>query len=157
VSQQEPDHLGLFANLGERAEFERRKVEHEDMVLDHRLSWLTTSQSILGTAYILRFTACVPYVIRIVLPAIALATCVLFHKGIRAAISASKAVTSRWDQDFAHHKGELLADPSRREQGWAPAKVVPVLLIVIWAFAVGYESLNLDCGVHHRECVECEG
>ena len=49
VKEREPEDGSLFADLGQRADFERRKVEHEDTVLDHRLSWLTTSQSIFAT------------------------------------------------------------------------------------------------------------
>jgi hypothetical protein len=156
VNEQEPDDRGLFANLGERAEFERRKVEHEDMVLDHRLSWLTTSQSIFATAYVLRFTTCVPGEIRIALPAIAFVTCVLFNVGIRAAIAASRQVTTCWDNTHERHKGELLAHPGKRERGWWPAKTVPFFLMAVWLAALSFEIGHGDCGVHPDKCVKCD-
>ena len=140
----EPENAdgSLFSNLGQRAEFERRKVEHEDTVLDHRLSWLTTSQSILATAYVLRFTQSVPWGVRLALPAMALITCVLFNVGIQAAMSASRTVVARWDGSYEDHRGELLADPDMRERGWVPAKTVPGVLILAWAVALLVEIIR---------------
>jgi hypothetical protein len=81
----------------------------------------------------------VPWQVRLALPVIALATCLLFYAGIWAAILASRAVDARWDLTYPQHAGELLARERTRNWGWAPAVVVPLVLIGAWVGALCIE------------------
>jgi hypothetical protein len=135
----------LFPDDSDAARFERAKIEHEDDLVNQRLSWLTTSQAIFFAAYVFGFskTQNWPTVFRRALPPLALLTCAAFYVGLIAAMKAATIVRENWDQKFEQYEdyqGALLAGSEwTRKSGRVPARVVPLLFMVAWFFAVVYD------------------
>lgn len=139
----------LFTDDSDAARFERAKIEHEDDLVNHRLSWLTTSQAIFFAAYVFGFskTPNWPTTFRRALPPLALLTCAAFYVGLIAAMHAATIVSTNWDKKFHQHKDyrdALLAGSKRtRWSGRVPASVVPLLFIGAWITAIVYDFLYL--------------
>jgi len=130
----------------EQAIFERGKIQHEDELVNHRLSWLTTSQAIFVTAYVLGFTDrnTIPTALHVGIPILALCTCALFSLGIMSAIRASQVIEKQWDTYHADHVGVLMAGtPLTRRYGLLCASLVAPVFIATWLGALIYEALDL--------------
>lgn len=126
----------------EEALFEREKIRHEDELLDHRVSWLTTSAAIFITAYVLRFSGgnTMPGPLRVGIPFLGLCTCVLFYMGIKAAIDASVDIERQWNEEHPEYPGVLLAGtPKTRKRGLRSAKFVAPMFAVAWFGTLIYE------------------
>jgi hypothetical protein len=135
----------LFNNDSDAACFERAKIEHEDDLVNHRLSWLTTSQAIFFAAYVFGFskTPNWPSAFRRALPPLALLTCAAFYVGLIAAMRAANIVRENWDKKFHQYedyRDALLAGSEvTRKSGRVPATVVPLLFIGAWICTIVYD------------------
>jgi hypothetical protein len=130
----------------QEALFERAKIQHEDEVLNHRLSWLTTSSAIFVTAYVLRFADgnTMPTVVHLGIPLLALCTCVSFHVGIWAATVASLDIEREWNKGHPEYRDALLGGTAAtRIGGLWPARFVAPTFIVAWLAALLYEVKEL--------------
>jgi hypothetical protein len=130
----------------EEASFEREKIRHEDEVLNHRLSWLTTSAAIFVTAYVIGFADGngMPSLVHVGIPLLALLTCLQFHVGIKAAIDASQDIERQWNKWHPEYRDVLLGGTARtRERGLWAARFVAPTFVVAWVVALGYEIFQL--------------
>jgi hypothetical protein len=139
-----PDEKELFERPQDEAEFQREKIMHENDLLNHRLSWLTTSQSIFFAAYVFAFSSLrdFPVAFRRALPAIAILTCLSFFVGMVAALFATKHIREKWTDRFPGrgYEDALFAGKSwTRWAGNVPPWTVPPLFIVAWACAMWYD------------------
>jgi hypothetical protein len=134
----------LFTD-SDAARFERAKIEHEDDLVNQRLSWLTTSQAIFFAAYVFGFskTPNWPSVFRRALPPLAILTCAAFYVGLIAAMHAATIVRTNWNKKFQQYddyRDALLAGSEwTRRSGRVPAGVVPLLFMVAWICAIVYD------------------
>src|SRR4051812_37263195 len=89
---------GFFVDPVAELAWVRGKLEHEDTLVDHRLSWLTTSQAFLAAAYIIRFTqgSTAPAGVEIAVPVIGIASSLCIYLSIHAALTAYKTMRLTW-------------------------------------------------------------
>jgi hypothetical protein len=130
----------------DEAAFERDKIRHEDEVLNHRLSWLTTSAAIFVTAYVIGFADGngMPTLVRLGIPLLALSTCLQFHVGIKAAIDASQDIETHWNEWHPEYPDVLLGGtPETRDRGLRAARFVAPTFVLAWVVALGYEVSQL--------------
>jgi hypothetical protein len=124
----------------------RRQIEHEDMLIVNRLSWLVASQSFLFTGYAILLNG--PTQLRSVtfeshgtllmkiIPVLAISTCVLIYLGICGGIG----VMADLRRDLARHHGAL-GDLRPPVQGTSPTLFLghcaplglPPIFAVAWA------------------------
>jgi hypothetical protein len=130
----------------------RRQIEHEDMLIVNRLSWLVASQSFLFTGYAIILNG--PTQVRLpayaahgewllkIIPVLAISTCVLIYLGICGGIW----VMSLLRRELARHHATLgnLRPPI---QGKAPTILLghcaPLCLPLIFAVAGGVQFFIL--------------
>lgn len=138
-------------------EHARNFIQHEDNLIDHRLTWLATSQSIFFAGYVLQFTAeeksPPPSFLKAGIPLFGIVSCLLVYASIFAALMA-------WDnahRAYLRHTGTrpLLdetdaAPPGEPEAcerfqlpltpgtfvtdklGYLPPRALPLLFLVGW-------------------------
>jgi hypothetical protein len=136
------EYRGFFPDGGAELAWVRRKIEHEDILVDHRLSWLTTSQAFLAAVYVIRFNeaSTAPFGVEVAVPVIGIASSVCIFVSIRAALRAYKEMQRRWCCAHPGRETVLLADaPHTLKKGNTAAQRLPFLFIVAWLAALGYE------------------
>ena len=148
ITAHPPDEKELFERAQDEAEFQRAKIMHENDLLNHRLSWLTTSQSIFFAAYVFAFSSLktFPVVFRHALPLIAILTCLSFFVGMIAALFATKHIREKWTDKFpgrGYENALFAGEPWTRWAGNVPPWIVPPLFIVAWAYAMWYDITKL--------------
>jgi hypothetical protein len=129
----------------------RRKIEHEDMLIVERVSWLLTSEAFLFVAYIILFTVprerlfLSPHLKELFLfiPIVALVCDVVASMSIGAAISAYYTATKDfevYDDAFrtAHPewgcRENLTPNRTTRKLGKTAAVSVPLILFGAWGW-----------------------
>ena len=136
---------GFFADAAAELACVRGKLEHEDTLIDHRLSWLTTSQAFLAAAYMIRFTqgSTAPVGVEIAVPVIGIASSVCIYLSIHAALTAYKTMRITWCRSHPGAEAILLADERTLSPGNAAARLLPFIFIAAWTAAFGYEIAAL--------------
>jgi len=104
----------------------RSNIEHEDDLINHRLSWLLIAQSFLLGACVA--AANTPIVVRVV----GIATCATTYISLLAAIasirSLRRACQNRIPADFP----SIVGDPPLHTMGLVGPLTVPIIFVVAW-------------------------
>jgi hypothetical protein len=133
-SLREPDPL----------EWARRKLEHEDSLVSHRMSWLMQSEAFLVAAYALQFTttsADIPKYLGEVIACGGLLSSLLTYSSILAGMSAHRRTRDAFVTK--HGRRDLLMAGTKRSDllGWFSSGLIPPLWCIAWIGALLYETL----------------
>ena len=111
----------------------RERLQHEDDLVNHRLAWLTTAQSIFVAAFVIQFAVAeenaVPRYLQIGIPLVGLVSSMLIWGSVIAAILVWRAIV-RVDPSLKPGTGLT------RFFGFLPAVLVPALFIIGWLWAL---------------------
>lgn len=108
---------------------ERDRLKHEDDLVNQRLAWLTTAQSIFAAAFVIQFTSPnVPSYLQVGIPLVGLLSSVLIWVSVLAAISA-------WTGIVKKHPSLKPGTTATRVFGFLPAVSVPAIFILGWLWA----------------------
>ncbi len=124
----------------------RRQLEHEDGLMVNRLSWLVASQSFLFTAYAIVLNAAPQTqnpaaagrqdLLRILLPALGLATCGLIYLGVLAGVRVTNVLRRQFRERRARETNleEMIVDTAATHAlGLAAPLLLPPLFSAAWA------------------------
>ena len=128
--------------MNEKLQFLRQRIEHEDNLINQRLSWLVGSQSFLITAFAISLNAPKEFlkenyaalhaILMHMLPLISIASIVILMITLIGATSALSNLRRHSDQittkqDIPIHSSTLV-----RWMGLSAAFVIPLLFLSLW-------------------------
>lgn len=137
-------------------EHSRNFIQHEDNLIDHRLTWLATSQTIFFAGYVLQFTAMAPSspprFLKWGIPLFGIISCLLIYASILAALiawgnahrsylghietgSADEADVSAVRDVSACARFQLPLTPGTRRTdvlGYLSPRALPILFLLGW-------------------------
>ena len=128
--------------MNEKLQFLRQRIEHEDNLINQRLSWLVGSQSFLITAFAISLNAPKEFYrsqyegvhehLIHLLPFVSIASIVVLMVTLAGAMSALSGLRKRADritteEDIPVHSSILV-----RWMGLSAAFVIPLLFLFLW-------------------------
>ncbi len=136
----------------------RAQVHHEDDLINHRLSWLTQSQSIFIAAYAIILMNKPEYILfRGLMILVGLTITIVISLGIRAAVNMMKRSVTSLRQacpQIATSGGELLPDlritDRLHQHGLMPAKLLPLTFAVTWSILLVPFVFQVYAEIAHR-------
>jgi hypothetical protein len=109
-----------------------QRIQREDELMNHRMNWLLTSQTILLGAYTIQFSqqqaTSFTHPIFAIIPAIALLMCCIMHGSIIAAVLAIRF----FREPFQHT--DIVGVPITHYAGLMTPIVVPIGFVGVWWF-----------------------
>jgi hypothetical protein len=126
----------------EQLEWTRRKLEHENDLVNHRLSWLASSQAFLAAAYVIRFSSDsdTPEGLERGIPVLGIVSTLVVFSSIIAAVWAFQVEQRRWTRDEEQRERVLLTGtPLTQKLGFIAPIGLPVVVVAGWLAALSYE------------------
>jgi hypothetical protein len=117
----------------------RHKLDHENELINHRVSWLATSQSFLTGAYVIRFNkdADTPGFLELGLPILGLVTTLLVYVSILGAFGAIHLTVAA--QPPEQRRLFLTANTFTRLAGAFAPLGLPLVIAAGWLYALQWE------------------
>jgi hypothetical protein len=118
----------------------RAQLVHEDNLINHRLSWLMTSQAFLFAAFALQYTGNGnrprPYVFDLI-PYVALISAVVIYASVAAAVGALENLRHSYAiTENAKTNMEMVGNQYTMMAGLVTPLLLPVVMVCIWTLLI---------------------
>ena len=126
----------------EQLEWTRQKLEHENDLVNHRLSWLASSQAFLAAAYVIRFSSDsdTPEGLERGIPVLGIVSTIVVFSSIVAAVWAFRVEQRHWTHEIEERRRLLLTGTRLTQRlGFVAPIGLPVVVIAGWSAALSYE------------------
>ncbi len=122
----------VSAQENDRYERTFSRIVREDELINHRMVWLLTSQSILFGAYALQKPSPSQSIIVQLIPWVALSLCLLIYTSIIAAVLATYCFRKEFSKEFPHV--HISGPPLTHLLGLVSPLLLPLVFIGVWVW-----------------------
>lgn len=109
------------------------RIVHEDDLINHRMGWLLTSQSILFGTYALQPSLSSQPLLHLV-PWIAVSSCLFIYTSIIAAVLATRCFVREFERAFPHI--HIAGPPLTHLLGLLSPVLLPLVFIGVWGWII---------------------